>query len=100
MIILVCVLAAALAAVSAALAYQTWAWRDPLVRRRLTRLVVTPSDDPAFSGVLREVGRGRDGHVVFSDCEAVETRQKIAGDVIKAKSQIVSYQRVVSGAAG
>ena len=66
--------------------------RDPLRARVLQRLVVTPSDDSAFSGVLREVGRGRDGHVVFSDCEMVETKQAIAGDVLKSKSSIVTYQ--------
>ncbi|WHU45121.1 hypothetical protein QNM97_13780 [Gordonia sp. L191] len=65
--------------------------RDPLCRRILQRLVIT-SDDPVFTGVLREVGQGRDGHVVFSDCQLVEGKQVIAGDVIKAKSQIVTYQ--------
>lgn len=65
---------------------------DPLRRRILQRLVVTPSDDPAFTGVLREVGTGPDGHVVFSDCQLVEGKQAIAGDVIKAKAQIITYQ--------
>lgn len=67
---------------------------DPLSRRRLHRLVVTPADEAAFSGVLMEIGRGRDGHVVFADCRTMNG-DEIAGDVIKARRQILSYQTVV-----